>query len=220
MASAPRKDALSTRLVHGDDGAPAHPRNAVIAPISVTTTYRRVDQRALRDAPREEDDVLATDARFVYAREDHPVRERVERILGELEGDGGRAVLYATGLAAAYAAIGYVRPRRILVQPGGYHGVQEIIKMYTKRTGLVSCKRDADADADGDREGEGEEEGDTDEEGEGEEEGDADEEGYREEEGGSGRGQGHWTPYGRAPHGRGLRRGDNGMDVDVGVGVA
>jgi cystathionine gamma-synthase len=136
-------DALSTRLVHADSEAAPHPRNAVVPPISVTTTFRRGRSGlpAPAGAPGDAhthtlmDTHADTDAHFAYSRVEQPVRERVELVLGELE--GGHALLYASGLAAAYAAIGFASPRRLLVGPGGYHGVQEIIKLYQQRTGLV-----------------------------------------------------------------------------------
>ena len=111
---------LATRLVHGD-GHAALSRNAVVPPISVTTTYRHSADPA--------------DAHFVYSRAEQPVREQVERVLGDLE--GGHAVLYASGLAAAYSAMTYCRPRRLLIKPGGYHGVQEIVKLLQRRHQLV-----------------------------------------------------------------------------------
>ena len=111
---------LATRLAHGDSNM-AQPRNAVVPPISVTTTYRHSADPA--------------DAHFVYSRAEQPVREQVERVLGDVE--GGHAVLYASGLAAAYSAMAYYRPRRLLIKPGGYHGVQEIVKLLQRRHQLV-----------------------------------------------------------------------------------
>ena len=59
-------------------------------------------------------------AGLVYARNDQPTRRRLEAVLGALE--GGHAVTYASGQAAVTAVLLHLRPRRVAIRPGGYHG--------------------------------------------------------------------------------------------------
>jgi cystathionine beta-lyase/cystathionine gamma-synthase len=56
---------------------------------------------------------------MVYSRIDAPGRARAEALVSELE--GGHAVLYASGLAALWAAMVFYTPAR-LVLDAGYHG--------------------------------------------------------------------------------------------------
>ena len=59
-------------------------------------------------------------AGLVYSRNDQPTRRRLEAVLGALE--GGHAVTYASGQAAVTAVLLHLRPRRVAIRPGGYHG--------------------------------------------------------------------------------------------------
>src|SRR6476646_2720931 len=66
------------------------------------------------------DDVHAT---FGYLREGNPTWAAYERALGELE--GGEAVLFGSGMAAASAVLLALRPDDVLVAPvDGYYGVR------------------------------------------------------------------------------------------------
>jgi len=56
---------------------------------------------------------------MVYSRIEAPGRERAEALVSELE--GGHAVLYASGLAALWAALVFYSPARIVMH-AGYHG--------------------------------------------------------------------------------------------------
>jgi O-acetylhomoserine/O-acetylserine sulfhydrylase-like pyridoxal-dependent enzyme len=56
---------------------------------------------------------------MVYSRIDAPGRARAEALVSELE--GGHAVLYASGLAALWAALVFFSPARIVMH-AGYHG--------------------------------------------------------------------------------------------------
>jgi len=123
---APRASHLqpSTALIQSDRRIPM-PRNDVMPPISVTTTYRVTE---------DVDGGNSNDGHYVYSRVEHPVRERVEEVIGHVE--GGHAVVYSSGLSACYAAVGWVRPRRLLIAPGGYHGIQLVMQLAKTRTGV------------------------------------------------------------------------------------
>jgi len=95
-----------TLAVHADAEIADGPD--VAPPIHVSTTF---------DA--ENDDGL------VYARMEQPTRRRLEAVLGALE--GGHAVTYASGQAATTAAILALKPGRVAVARGGYHGTQGAI---------------------------------------------------------------------------------------------
>lgn len=98
MSDALRPDTLA---LHADEGVERTPD--VAPPIHVSTTYAADNADGL-----------------VYARAEHPTRRRLEAVLGALE--GGHAVVYASGQAAATAALLHLRPRRVAVARGGYHG--------------------------------------------------------------------------------------------------
>ena len=89
-----------TLALHADEGLERDPD--VAPPIHVSTTF-----------------AADNDAGLVYARTDHPTRRRLEAVLGALE--GGHAVVYASGQAAATAALLHLRPRRVAIARGGYH---------------------------------------------------------------------------------------------------
>ncbi len=90
-----------TLALHADAGLE---RDSDVAPaIHVSTTFTADNEDGL-----------------VYARAEQPTRRRLEAVLGALE--GGHAVVYASGQAAATAALFHLRPRRVAVARGGYHG--------------------------------------------------------------------------------------------------
>lgn len=121
--------ALSTRMLHADDHLKGE--RDVAPPISVTTTWEQ-------PAPgRGGSDV---EARMVYSRIDAPGRARAEALVSELE--GGHAVLYASGLAALWAAMVFYTPAR-LVLDAGYHGTLYAVNLYGKKYGVEVVAYDA-----------------------------------------------------------------------------
>ncbi len=103
MADPLRPDTVA---LHADAGLE---RAADVAPpIHVSTTF---------DADNAEG--------LVYARAEQPTRRRLEAVLGALE--GGEAVVYASGQAAATAALLHLRPRRVAIARGGYHGTHAAV---------------------------------------------------------------------------------------------
>jgi len=90
-----------TLAVHADGDV--EPAPDVAPPIHVATTFEADNPEGL-----------------VYARMRQPTRSRLEAVLGALE--GGEAVVYASGQAATTAALTHLRPRRVVLERGGYHG--------------------------------------------------------------------------------------------------
>jgi cystathionine gamma-synthase len=95
-----------TLALHAD--AAVEPTADIAPPIHVSTTF-----------------AADNDAALVYARNDQPTRRRLEAVLGAL--DGGHAVTFASGQAAATAALLHLRPRRVAIATGGYHGTHAAI---------------------------------------------------------------------------------------------
>lgn len=101
MTTMPHPLSLETLALHADRGL--EPGPDVAPPIHPSTTFDADNPQGL-----------------VYARNDQPTRRRLEAVLGAL--DGGQAVVYSSGQAAATAALLHLRPRRVAIARGGYHG--------------------------------------------------------------------------------------------------
>jgi cystathionine gamma-synthase len=95
----------ATLALHADDGL--EPGPDVAPPLHLASTYAADNAQGL-----------------VYGRNDTATRRRLEAVLGALE--GGHAVSYASGLAAVYAALRHLRPRRVAIA-GGYHGTHAVL---------------------------------------------------------------------------------------------
>ncbi len=96
----------ATLALHADDGA--EPAADVAPPLHLATTY-----------------LAGNDEALVYGRNDTATRRRLETVLGALE--GGHAVTYASGLAAVYAALRHLRPKRVAIDRG-YHGTHLVLQ--------------------------------------------------------------------------------------------
>ncbi len=110
-----------TLALHADAGL--EPAADVAPPIHVATTFEAGNAEAL-----------------VYARNDQPTRRRLEAVLGAL--DGGAAVVYASGQAAATAALLHFLPRRVAIARGGYHGTHAAVDALA-RLGVEKVPLDA-----------------------------------------------------------------------------
>ncbi|HEX9399395.1 MAG TPA: PLP-dependent aspartate aminotransferase family protein [Anaeromyxobacter sp.] len=110
-----------TLAIHADEGI--DPASDVAPPIHVSTTF---------DADNA--------AGLLYSRFEQPTRQRLEAVLGAL--DGGEAVTYASGLAAVTAVISVLRPRRVAIARGGYFGCQAAIDAFVP-WGLAKVPLDA-----------------------------------------------------------------------------
>jgi cystathionine gamma-synthase len=96
---------FSTRAVHADRDVSDGPD--VGAPIRVSTTFEE-------------------GAQWRYRRTSHPTTERLEAVLGSL--DGGHAVCYSSGMAAAAGVLDVVQPGRVALPDDVYHGVRQLVE--------------------------------------------------------------------------------------------
>ncbi|HUJ40527.1 MAG TPA: PLP-dependent aspartate aminotransferase family protein [Candidatus Acidoferrales bacterium] len=98
---------FATKTIHA--AQPSEPETgALVAPIFQTSTYEQ-------EAPGE-------DKGFNYSRTNNPTRERLERVLAELEGVE-HAALFASGLAAENAVLqAYLRPGDEIILPQDVYG--------------------------------------------------------------------------------------------------
>ena len=95
-----------TAAVHGDAGVTD--AADIAPPVHVATTYDRTEQQDLG-----------------YRRNEHQTTDRLEAVLGALE--GGHAVVYPSGMAAAAGVLRYVAPKRVALPDDVYHGTRELV---------------------------------------------------------------------------------------------
>lgn len=93
----------STAALHGDDAVADGVDLA--PPIHVASTYDRSEQNEL-----------------VYRRNHHITTQRLEAVLGALEGGG--AVVYPSGMAAISSLLRHLSPKRIHLPADVYHGTR------------------------------------------------------------------------------------------------
>lgn len=114
---------IGTDVIHSDDEFHGP---EVVPSISVSTTFRQ---------PKIHDDMELTAATFwtptrhVYSRYTQPISTRVERVLSKV--NQGYALTYSSGLAAGYAALIHLQPKRIAITEG-YHGMHLVVKSYVE----------------------------------------------------------------------------------------
>ncbi|KAL4892289.1 pyridoxal phosphate-dependent transferase [Aspergillus ambiguus] len=130
----------STRALHADD--PLNRVTDVAPPIHLSTTFRFPQNP--EDLVPSVDPVEEFDGKnYVYSREFAPNATRLEAVLSSLL--NGRALSYATGLAALQAALILLNPRRIAVGEG-YHGCHEVIAVISRLSGLQKLPLDCPAE--------------------------------------------------------------------------
>jgi cystathionine gamma-synthase len=66
-----------------------------------------------------------------YRRDGHETTERLEAVLGALE--GGACVVYPSGMGAVAALLNWVRPERIALPDDVYHGVRALVSNEAAR---------------------------------------------------------------------------------------
>ncbi len=106
MSSDPFTDAL-----HADDALASFPD--VAPPLRPTTTYERIEGGR------------------TYRRESDETTERLEAVLGAL--DGGHSVFYPSGMAAVDAVLAQLSPDRIALPTDVYHGVRILVTEGAQR---------------------------------------------------------------------------------------
>jgi cystathionine gamma-synthase len=96
---------FSTRAIHADRELSDEPD--VGAPIRVSTTFEE-------------------GAQWRYRRTSHPTTQRLEAVLGSL--DGGHAVCYSSGMAAAAGVLDVIQPPSVALPDDVYHGVRQLVE--------------------------------------------------------------------------------------------
>ncbi|KAJ1654653.1 hypothetical protein IWQ61_005455 [Dispira simplex] len=115
---------LSTLAIHADEHLAG---SAEVAPcISVSTTFRLPEDVTANNFPTET---------HVYSRESTPLRSRLESVLGAVH-DNGHAVTYGAGLAATFALLLHLKPRRVALGVG-YHGSKATLDLYMRKVAAV-----------------------------------------------------------------------------------
>ncbi|KAG5914887.1 hypothetical protein E4U53_004574, partial [Claviceps sorghi] len=77
----------------------------------------------------------------IYSRDSNPNTTRLEAVLTSIL--GGPSVTYASGLAAFYAMLVRLNPKRIAIGEG-YHGCHGVIRILSRLTGLQKLPLDCD----------------------------------------------------------------------------
>ncbi|KAG6010625.1 hypothetical protein E4U21_005123 [Claviceps maximensis] len=138
---------LSSRTVHADDYISAH--RAVAPAMHVSTTFRYShdpDELHLCGDPQTLADWNNVDPSapldsHIYSRDSNPNTTRLEAVLTSIL--GGPSVTYASGLAAFYAMLVRLNPKRIAIGEG-YHGCHGVIQVLSRLTGLQKLPLDCD----------------------------------------------------------------------------
>ena len=100
-----------TAALHADDDLAEFPD--VAPPLRPTTTYER------------------TDGGRIYRRDGDEAMERLETVIGALE--GGHSVVYPSGMAAVAAVLRHLQPDRISLPDDVYHGVRMFVGAGVER---------------------------------------------------------------------------------------
>ncbi|KAJ5391887.1 Pyridoxal phosphate-dependent transferase major region subdomain 2 [Penicillium cosmopolitanum] len=130
----------STQALHADDYL--NLVTDVAPPIHLSTIFRYPNDPNQLAIP--EDPIAEFDGKnYVYSREFAPNATRFEAVLSSLL--KGHAVSYGSGLAALYAALTLLNPRRISVGDG-YHGSHEVISVISRLSGLQKFDLDCPAE--------------------------------------------------------------------------
>ncbi|GAO52834.1 cystathionine gamma-synthase [Saitoella complicata NRRL Y-17804] len=124
---------LPTVALHADDHL-ALTRD-LAAPLHPSTTFRYPSDPADL-VPANEQSIYdySTDdkgkPKYIYSRLTAPTLTRTEAVLSGVM--DAPTVLYSSGLAAAHALLAYLKPKRILIGEGGYHGVHALIEQLAR----------------------------------------------------------------------------------------
>lgn len=106
---------FATRLARGGV-IDADPHGATSPPLYQTATFAQADATSFGE--------------FDYTRTDNPTRRALEELLAELEG-GGRALAFASGMAALAATLRLARPgQRVLLGRDLYGGTQRFAERF------------------------------------------------------------------------------------------
>ncbi|PIA14733.1 putative transsulfuration enzyme family protein [Coemansia reversa NRRL 1564] len=112
--------APSTQSIHGDDHL--HATSEVSTPISVSTTFAYNKKEITANN-------YGLDQRYIYSRSGTPILTKVEATLSTLS--EGYAVIYGSGLTAAFSVLVEQRPKKIALG-SGYFGIKNVIEQYQR----------------------------------------------------------------------------------------
>ncbi|KAI9839784.1 MAG: hypothetical protein M1837_002023 [Sclerophora amabilis] len=144
--------AFATQAIHADDddhlglglGRTTATDDDVAPPMHVSTTFRYArdpDELAPVADPASAAAAAAAE-KHIYSRWTAPNSTRLERVLSTLL--RGRALTYASGLAAYHAALVYLNPKRVAIGEG-YHGCHGVLSIHRKLTGSQQLPLDCPA---------------------------------------------------------------------------
>ncbi|KAJ2803490.1 hypothetical protein H4R20_002873 [Coemansia guatemalensis] len=112
--------APSTQSIHADGHLHATPDVASSISVSTTFEYNKKDIAANN---------YGLDQRYVYARSGTPTITKVEATLSTLA--EGHAVVFGSGLTAAFAVLVEQRPKKIALG-NGYFGIKNVVEQYQR----------------------------------------------------------------------------------------
>ncbi|BFZ61125.1 hypothetical protein YB2330_002183 [Saitoella coloradoensis] len=138
---------LPTLALHADDHL-ALTRD-LAPPLHPSTTFRYPSDPAdLIPASEQSIYENSTDdkgkPKYIYSRLTAPTLTRTEAVLSGIM--DAPTVLYSSGLAAAHAVLTFLKPKRILIGEGGYHGVHALIEQLARLSPGSFQKDGIDAD--------------------------------------------------------------------------
>ncbi|KAL1990436.1 hypothetical protein VTN49DRAFT_6275 [Thermomyces lanuginosus] len=138
--SDPLEAQFATLSIHADDRLNIVPD--VAPPIHLATTFRYNDNPD-ELIPEAEQTAHPDDRPIIYSRLASPNSNRFEAILSSLL--KGRAIAYASGLAAFNAAVTLLNPRRVAIGQG-YHGCHAALGIFSRLNGLKKLDLDCPAE--------------------------------------------------------------------------
>ncbi|MCP5026988.1 MAG: PLP-dependent transferase [Actinomycetia bacterium] len=115
----------STRTLHADADVEDSPD--IAPPLHVTTTYARGDDHD-------------EEGGRTYRRDEHITSERLERVLGDLE--GGTALVYPSGMASIAAVLRALNPGRVSLPDDVYHGTRSLVALEAELGRWERCGPD------------------------------------------------------------------------------
>lgn len=125
---------MASLSVHADDYINSH--RAVAPPLHTSTTFRyAADPDNLQ--PWQNVDPNAPHDSHIYARDTAPNTTRLEAVLSAVV--GAPCLTYASGLAAFYAMVAFLNPRRVAIG-AGYHGCHGVLRLMAKLNGMETLE--------------------------------------------------------------------------------
>ncbi|KAJ3102227.1 hypothetical protein HK100_004403 [Physocladia obscura] len=141
------KFGFSTRAIHSDDNNAKNVLSDIAPPLHVSSTYKYpvsfnydigVRKGVFSDPDELRKHIIGLDINsevdtadsHVYSRYSTDTRDRLETVLGSLE--GGHATTYSSGLAAIAAAFEFYQPTRLILPHAGYFGTHSVASIFRR----------------------------------------------------------------------------------------